>query len=154
MAETLKSSAPHIHNVTTYDDLVDWGSQPGAGLPKNPVVANLAMARAFTYALALNRGHRIDQLAASTLEWLSVNEPRRVGPIRAIFAAHGFGPRAYGEACMSHGECMSFRCDNRPGAGCVALDGMAGSGQPCTTHQQCRTGACLVPAGKIRGVCR
>ena len=28
MAETLKSTAPHIHNATTFDDLVDWGSQP------------------------------------------------------------------------------------------------------------------------------
>jgi len=28
MVETLKSSAPHIHNATTFADLVDWGSQP------------------------------------------------------------------------------------------------------------------------------
>lgn len=133
---------------------VDWGSQPGVGLPKSPQVANAIMARAFTYALAMNRGHRIDQLAASMLEWLAANEPRRVGPIRTIFAAHGFAPRLYGEACTAHEQCVSFRCDNRPGAGCVALDGMAGSGQPCTTHQQCQSRACLVPAGKIRGTCR
>lgn len=24
----LNSSAPHIHNATTFDDLVDWGAQP------------------------------------------------------------------------------------------------------------------------------
>ncbi|NVP55304.1 cupin domain-containing protein [Mycoplana rhizolycopersici] len=30
MAETLKSSAPHIHGATTYDDLVDWGVQSDA----------------------------------------------------------------------------------------------------------------------------
>ena len=28
MADGLKSSAPHIHNATSYDDLVDWGPQP------------------------------------------------------------------------------------------------------------------------------
>lgn len=28
MAETLKSSAPHIRGATTHDDLVDWGDQP------------------------------------------------------------------------------------------------------------------------------
>ncbi|WP_224380135.1 cupin domain-containing protein [Roseovarius carneus] len=26
----LKSSAPHIHGATTYDDLMDWGVQPDA----------------------------------------------------------------------------------------------------------------------------
>ena len=26
----LASSAPHIHDATTYDDLVDWGPQQGA----------------------------------------------------------------------------------------------------------------------------
>ena len=30
MTDTLKSSAPHIHNATAYDDLVDWGVQPNA----------------------------------------------------------------------------------------------------------------------------
>ena len=25
----LASSAPHIHEASTYDDLVDWGAQPG-----------------------------------------------------------------------------------------------------------------------------
>ena len=28
MTETLKSTAPHIHNATTFADLVDWGAQP------------------------------------------------------------------------------------------------------------------------------
>jgi uncharacterized protein len=26
---TLQSTAPHIHAASTYDDLVDWGDQPG-----------------------------------------------------------------------------------------------------------------------------
>lgn len=30
MVETLKSTAPHIHNATTFDALVDWGVQPDA----------------------------------------------------------------------------------------------------------------------------
>ncbi len=28
MADTLKSSAPHIHGATLFADLVDWGDQP------------------------------------------------------------------------------------------------------------------------------
>jgi uncharacterized cupin superfamily protein len=28
MTNVKDSSAPHIHNATTYDDLADWGSQP------------------------------------------------------------------------------------------------------------------------------
>ena len=28
MVEPKSSSAPHIYNATTYDDLVDWGDQP------------------------------------------------------------------------------------------------------------------------------
>lgn len=28
MADTLSSTAPHIHGATAYSDLVDWGSQP------------------------------------------------------------------------------------------------------------------------------
>ena len=28
MTNVTTSSAPHIHNATTFDDLVDWGSQP------------------------------------------------------------------------------------------------------------------------------
>jgi uncharacterized cupin superfamily protein len=30
VAETLQSSAPHIHGATTFDDLVDWGVQSDA----------------------------------------------------------------------------------------------------------------------------
>lgn len=29
----LASTAPHIHNALTYDDLVDWGPQPNASVP-------------------------------------------------------------------------------------------------------------------------
>jgi uncharacterized cupin superfamily protein len=29
MVETLKSTAPHIHDATTFDDLIDWGNQAG-----------------------------------------------------------------------------------------------------------------------------
>lgn len=123
---------------------VDWGA--------DPKVANRAMANAFVYALALNRGQRVDALASSVLEWLTSNEPRRAGAIRQIFAAHGLAPRPNGEMCVSHAECMSFRCDNRPGAGCVSQDGMAAPGQICTTHQQCQNGFCNVTSG-IRGTC-
>lgn len=131
---------------------VDWGAVPGANMPADPKLANRTMANAFVYGLALNRGQRVDALASSVLEWLTVNEPRRVGPIRRIFAAHGLVPRPNGEICVSHAECMSFRCDNRPGAGCVSQDGMAAPGQICTTHQQCQNGVCLLTSG-IRGTC-
>lgn len=131
---------------------VDWGATPGMGMPTDPKLANRTMANAFTYALALNRGQRVDALAASVLEWIAVNEPKRVQPIRQIFAAHGIVAHANGEACGLHSDCMSFRCDARPGAGCVSQDGMAGPGQICTTHQQCQNGVCLL-ASPVRGTC-
>lgn len=28
MVDTTKATAPHIHNATTFSDLVDWGDQP------------------------------------------------------------------------------------------------------------------------------
>ena len=61
--------------------------------------------------------------------------------------------RPLGQACVSHGECLSGRCDNRPGAGCVPNDGTGKGSDFCTTHQQCRSGFCVVPAGKIAGQC-
>jgi len=131
---------------------VDWGAAAGLGMPKSPQTANRIMASAFTYGLALNRGQRVDALAASILEWLTVNEPKRAVAIRQIFAQHGFTMRTNGEPCTSHDACMSFRCDNRPGAGCVSQDGMAGGGVFCTTHQQCQSGVCNVVGG-LRGTC-
>jgi hypothetical protein len=131
---------------------VDWGAAAGRGMPKSPDTANRIMASALVYGLALNRGQRVDQLASAILEWLDTNEPLRAPAIRRIFAAHGFTPRAAGGACVSHAECTSFRCDNRPGAGCVWQDGMGGGGQFCTTHQQCQSGTCNVVGG-LRGTC-
>ena len=131
---------------------VDWGAAAGRGMPKSPGTANRAMANALVYGLALNRGQRVDQLASSILEWLDANEPLRAPVIRQIFASHGIAPRAPGAACMSHAECTSFRCDNRPGAGCVTQDGMGSAGQFCTTHQQCQSGLCNVVGG-LRGTC-
>lgn len=131
---------------------VDWGPAPGANMPTDHKLANRTMANAFVYGLALNRGQRVDALASSILEWIQINEPRRVGPIRQIFAAHGFSPRPLGDACATHDACMSFRCDSRPGAGCVSQDGMATPGQLCTTNQQCQNGVCNVTAG-LRGTC-
>jgi len=131
---------------------VDWGPAPGSNMPTDHKLANQTMANAFAYGLALNRGQRVDALASSILEWIQINEPRRVGPIRQIFAAHGFSPRPLGDACATHDACMSFRCDSRPGAGCVSQDGMATPGQLCTTNQQCQNGVCNVTAG-LRGTC-
>ncbi len=134
--------------------VVNWRANPlDTTKPNDPHIANRKMANAFTYALALNRGHRIDQLAGSLVEWFDVNEPRRADAIRKIFGAHGYLVQPYGAACTAHPQCASFRCDNRPGAGCVAQDGMCPAGGFCTTHQQCRTGTCKVAAGSLRGVC-
>jgi hypothetical protein len=47
-----------------------------------------------------------------------------------------------GNACVTHLQCASGRCDNRKGAGCVALDGGAPANGLCTTHQQCSNGCC------------
>jgi hypothetical protein len=134
--------------------MVNWRVNPlDTTKPNDPKLANRKMANALTYALALNRGHRIDQLASSLVEWFDVNEPRRADAIRKIFAAHGYFVQPYGAACTAHPQCASFRCDNRPGAGCVAQDGMCPAGGFCTTHQQCRSGTCKVAAGSLRGVC-
>ena len=60
--------------------------------------------------------------------------------------------KSLGTACTSHNECVSRRCDNRPGAGCVAQDGTGNANEFCTTHQQCRSGYCQVTSG-LRGTC-
>ncbi|HOW56017.1 MAG TPA: hypothetical protein PLR60_15365 [Syntrophorhabdaceae bacterium] len=57
-----------------------------------------------------------------------------------------------GSPCSSHGECISKRCDNRPGAGCVSQDGAGKANDFCTTHQQCRSGYCQIISG-LRGTC-
>ncbi|RPI76586.1 MAG: hypothetical protein EHM45_12475 [Desulfobacteraceae bacterium] len=62
------------------------------------------------------------------------------------------GGRSLGTDCVSHNECLSQRCDNRKGAGCVAQDGTAKGGEICTTHQQCRSGNCNVTNG-LKGTC-
>jgi len=64
------------------------------------------------------------------------------------------GNRPLGQACTTHQECQSLRCDNRPGAGCVAQDGKGDADQFCTTHQQCRNGVCTLASGKITGQCK
>jgi hypothetical protein len=63
------------------------------------------------------------------------------------------GNRPLGQACATHQECQSLRCDNRPGAGCVAQDGKGEANQFCTTHQQCHSGVCNVAGGKVTGQC-
>lgn len=63
-----------------------------------------------------------------------------------------------GRPCICHQECASNRCDNRPGAGCVAQDGSAPGGAACTTHQQCVSGCCagvgIVDGRVVVGHCR
>lgn len=63
------------------------------------------------------------------------------------------GNRPLGQACATHQECQSARCDNRPGAGCVPQDGSGEANQFCTTHQQCHSGFCTIAGGKISGRC-
>ncbi len=132
---------------------VNWRPDPNnPTMANNPSVANTTMARAFAYALVMNKGHRIDLMATTLLTWISAHEPRRATEIQKIFEAHGFAS-ALGTSCVDHGQCASLRCDNRPGAGCVALDGQAETGQFCTTHQQCRSQSCQIASGKISGIC-
>ncbi len=57
-----------------------------------------------------------------------------------------------GSSCSTHNECISKRCDNRPGAGCVSQDGTGKANDFCTTHQQCGSGYCQVTGG-LRGTC-
>ena len=70
-----------------------------------------------------------------------------------MFAAPSFALKPLGSQCSTHQECISQRCDNRPGAGCVPRDGTGNTNEFCTTHQQCRAQICTVPAGKIAGQC-
>ncbi len=63
------------------------------------------------------------------------------------------GSLPLGASCNTHDSCATRRCDNRPGAGCVNRDGQGASGDFCTTHQQCRTGVCLLST-PIAGKCR
>jgi hypothetical protein len=60
--------------------------------------------------------------------------------------------KALGQACTTHPECRSGRCDNRSGAGCVSQDGKGEADQFCTTHQQCHSGYCQLSNG-LRGTC-
>lgn len=69
-----------------------------------------------------------------------------------MFATPSFALKPLGSQCSTHQECTSQRCDNRPGAGCVAQDGTGNANEFCTTHQQCRSGYCQV-AGGLRGTC-
>jgi hypothetical protein len=99
---------------------VDWGT--------NPSTANDTLAKAFVFALAINKdqGFRIDRLAYAMLAWLDRNAPKdRADKIRAIFADHGFKPQKLGTSCTQHEQCATFRCDNRAKAGCIWLDHFA-----------------------------
>lgn len=70
-----------------------------------------------------------------------------------LIAVPSFAASPLGAQCSGHSQCASGRCDNRPGAGCVAQDGTGNSGAFCTTHQQCRSQLCLITPGKISGQC-
>ena len=83
-----------------------------------------------------------------TLAWLLA-----VGLAVACPTPSWAAQKALGQACTTHQECQSSRCDNRPAAGCVPQDGTGNSGGFCTTHQQCRTGLCVIASGKYTGVC-
>ncbi len=132
---------------------VNWRPSPSSPSgPNSPEVANKTMADAFVYALSLNRGQRVDFLATDVLQWIAVNEPLRSREIRKIFESHGF-IQQLGTSCTEHLQCASQRCDNRPGAGCVAQDGQAQSNEFCTTHQQCKSQHCNLAAGRITGTC-
>ncbi len=132
---------------------VNWRPDPdNKAMANDPGLANKTMANAFAYALAMNRGHRIDVMANSLLEWMDANEPKRADQIRRIFASHGFALRL-GDVCRVHSECESLRCVNLPGAGCVPQDGKGTSGDFCTTDQQCSSERCKFASGKKSGVC-
>ncbi len=132
---------------------VNWRPDPNSpSMPNNRELANRIMANAFVYALTMNRGHRIDVMANDILKWIAANEPKRLKEIWKIFESHGFVQKL-GASCVEHLQCATSRCDNRPGAGCVAQDGRGESGEFCTTHQQCRSQHCNVVSGKISGTC-
>jgi len=133
---------------------VNWRPDPAStNQPDSPAVANRVMSQAFVYALITNRGHRMDAMAIAILAWIGTYEPLRAPEIRRIFESHGFAAPLLGAQCVDHGQCASLRCDQRPGAGCVAQDGQAQGGAFCTQHQQCSSAHCSIPTGKITGTC-
>ncbi len=108
--------------------------------------ANVTMANAFVYALAQNRGHRIDLLAFAILDWLSRQAPDQSSKITEIFASHGMAPRALGEQCSNHSDCRSGICD----AGwetsktntCVPQWYTGRNGDHCSHDLQCSSSVC------------
>ncbi|HQP37180.1 MAG TPA: hypothetical protein PLI95_18475 [Polyangiaceae bacterium] len=76
-----------------------------------------------------------------------------VAPGSVVGACALPGSLNLGQPCNAHEACRTRRCDNRQWAGCVNQDGQGATNDFCTTHQQCRSGACLLN-NPISGKCR
>jgi len=109
--------------------------------------ANVTMANAFVYALAMNKGHRIDLLAYAILEWLSQHtSPQVSSKITEIFESHKMSQLALGAHCSEHSECRSGGCDAGMGTSrtntCVPPNGTGRIGDHCSHDAHCGSSIC------------
>jgi hypothetical protein len=134
-------------------------STPGS----NPIdEANTAMAKAFHFALTLNQGHEIGNLAHGMLQHLRMTRsPAEVHAIEQIFRAHGFGLPIGDLTCVTNTNCMACqgdfctfgRCDTSVPM-CIPPDLTGTPGMKCTHNGQCMPGElCMIPAGSRVGQC-
>ncbi len=142
-----------------------WNNQCGAtdywmGLPlaqafhktlwdsvwSSPANANKSMVNAFSYALAKNTGHRIDDLAYTILQWLGEHaDPEESAQAHNIFAAHGMAPKALGDTCFANTECKSGYCDAGDGTSKTNRCMPNNNGRPgdiCSHDDQCASHNC------------
>jgi len=131
---------------------------------RNVSVANWGMADAFSYALARNRGHRIEDLARDIVDYVERRQPRHVAArIAGVFAAHGF--RALEDFCTENIQCAgprTSRCDAALDR-CIPDDGLGLDGDFCTHNNHCSNRNCVgvtryhggqcMPAGGIGDRC-
>lgn len=121
-----------------------WGTQWNNGND-----ANLAMARAFSTALAKNRNHRVDDMARDIIDYTQRTRSSTVSStVTGIFRTHGFA--SINDVCTQNYTCAgprTSRCDQtvRPRK-CIPDDGFGKSGDYCTHNNQCDA--------KLRLVCR
>jgi hypothetical protein len=102
--------------------------------------ANANMAEALSYALAMNRGHQIDDMARDIIDFVQRTQTSAIrNRITDIFQAHGFA--SIGDACAVNITCSgprTSRCDQTvvPRL-CIPDDGWGRRGEYCTHNRQC-----------------
>ena len=121
------------------------------------VHANAVMVDAFSYALASNRGHRLDALVRDIVDRLEKKRSaQEAEAARTIFRSYGF--RMVGDRCTSNTECTgprTTRCDTtRTPNRCIPDDRIGASGDYCTNPNHCGGSLnCFDPPGTRLAEC-